>query len=177
MFARSKGPNQLKPNLNQTYDYWSGKHKWQLDRIVQDASLEARIFTDTIQDTRIKLDANLGVEILWKDYCSECSAVSGYGPQCLEVTFKGQDGHIDHIDHVCLVETSNCVYKGSFINEVEATPVVATRGCPGRVSIQGVKSLLGYCVVFPRLGPGETDRWQINFCLCATCQCARCPIS
>ena len=129
-----------------------------------------------IQDTRIKLDENLGVEILWKDYCSECSAVSGYGPQCLEVTFKGQDGNIDHIDHVCLVETSICVYKGSFINEVEATPVVATRGCPGRVSIQGVKSLLGYCVVFPRLGPGETDRWQINFCLCATFQYPRCTI-
>ena len=49
LFAHPKGPNQLKHNLNQTYDYWSGKHKWQLDRIVQDASLEARIFTDTIQ--------------------------------------------------------------------------------------------------------------------------------
>lgn len=132
MFAHSKGPNQLKHNLNQTYDYWSGKHKWQLDRIAQDAFPEARIFTDTIQDTRIKLDANLGVAILWKDYCSECSAVSGYGPQCLEVTFKGEDGNVDHLDHVCLVETSNCVYKGSFINEVEATPVVATRGCPGQ---------------------------------------------
>ena len=98
MFAHSKGPNQLKHNLNQTYDYWSGKHKWQLDRIFQDALFpEARIFTDTIQDTRIKLDENLGVAILWKDYCSECSSVSGYGPQCLEVTFKGQDGNIDHL--------------------------------------------------------------------------------
>ena len=130
-----------------------------------------------IQDTRIKLDENLGVEILWKDYCSECSAVSGYGPQCLEVTFKGQDGNIDHIDHVCLVETSNCVYKGSFINEVEATPVVATRGCPGRVSIQGVKLLWGDPVVFPRLGTWDTDRWRINECLFVTCQCPWRPIS
>ena len=98
LFAHPKGPNQIKHNLNQTYDYWSGKHKWQLDRIFQDALFpEARIFTDTIQDTRIKLDENLGVAILWKDYCSECSTVFGYGPQCLEVTFKGQDGNIDHL--------------------------------------------------------------------------------
>ena len=170
MFAHSKGSNQLKHNLNQTYDYWSGKHKWQLDRIFQDALFpEARIFTDTIQDTRIKLDENLGVAILWKDYCSECSSVFGYGPQCLEVTFKGQDGNVDHFDHVCLVETLNCVYKGSFINEVEATPVVATRGCPGTVSIQGVKSLWGDRVVFPRLGTGVTDRWHISKGLFATC--------
>ena len=52
----------------------------------------------------------------------------------------------------------------------------------GRVSIQGVKSLWGDRVVFPRLGTGNTDRWQINLCLCATCQtdsvqCSRCPIS
>ena len=32
----------------------------------------------------------------------------------------------------------------------------------GRVSIQGVKSLWGDGVVFPRLGAGDTDRWQIN---------------
>ena len=28
-----------------------------------------------------------------------------------------------------------------------------------RVSIQGVKSLWGDCVIFPRLGTGDTDRW------------------
>ena len=47
----------------------------------------------------------------------------------------------------------------------------------GRVSIQGVKSLRWVPVVFPRLGPGDTDRWRINLCLSATCQCPRCPIS
>ena len=31
-----------------------------------------------------------------------------------------------------------------------------------RVSIQGVKSLLGDHVVFPRLGTEDTDRWRIN---------------
>ena len=31
-----------------------------------------------------------------------------------------------------------------------------------RVSIQGVKSLYGDCIVFPRLGTGDTDRWRIN---------------
>ena len=31
-----------------------------------------------------------------------------------------------------------------------------------KVSIQGVKSLWGDCVVFPRLGTAETDRWHIN---------------
>ena len=31
-----------------------------------------------------------------------------------------------------------------------------------RVSIQGVKLLLGDRLIFPRLGPGDTDRWQIN---------------
>ena len=39
-----------------------------------------------------------------------------------------------------------------------------------RVSIQGVISLWGDCVVFPRFGT-----W--NLCLCTTCQCPRCPIS
>ena len=38
-----------------------------------------------------------------------------------------------------------------------------------RVSIQGVKSLWGDCVVFPRLGTGDTDRWRINKGLFATC--------
>ena len=46
----------------------------------------------------------------------------------------------------------------------------------GRVSIQGVKSLWGYRVVFPRLGIGDTDRWRINKGLSATCQCPRGPI-
>ena len=36
------------------------------------------------------------------------------------------------------------------------------------ISIQGVKSLGGDRVVFPRLGTGDTDKWQINLCLCAT---------
>ena len=87
--------------MSQSYDYWYGKNKWKLDRFMEDASIEPRIFTDTIQDTRIKLDTNLGVDILWKDYCSECSSVSGFielgstqlhslGPQCLQVTFKGK---------------------------------------------------------------------------------------
>ena len=40
-----------------------------------------------------------------------------------------------------------------------------------RVSIQGVKSLWGDHIVFPRLGAGDTDRWPINLCLCTTCQC------
>ena len=31
-----------------------------------------------------------------------------------------------------------------------------------RVSVQGVKSLWGNCVVFRRLGTGDTDRWHIN---------------
>ena len=47
----------------------------------------------------------------------------------------------------------------------------------GRVSIQGVKSLWGDCVDFPRLGTGDTDRWRINLLLCVTCQCPWCPIS
>ena len=50
-------------------------------------------------------------------------------------------------------------------------------GLETRVSIQGVKSLLGDRIVFPRLGTGDTDRWRINLCLCATCQCPQCPIS
>ena len=44
------------------------------------------------------------------------------------------------------------------------------------VSIQGVISLWGDRVVFPRLGIGDTDRWSMNLCLCTTCQCPRCPI-
>ena len=32
----------------------------------------------------------------------------------------------------------------------------------GRVSIQGVKSLWGDYVVFPRLGTKDTNRWGIN---------------
>ena len=32
----------------------------------------------------------------------------------------------------------------------------------GRVSIQGVKSLWGDRIVFPRLGTRDTDRWHIN---------------
>ena len=44
-------------------------------------------------------------------------------------------------------------------------------------SIQGVKSLWGDRIVFPRLGTGDTDRWHINKGLFATCQCPRCPIS
>ena len=47
----------------------------------------------------------------------------------------------------------------------------------GRVSIQGVKSLWGDHVVFPRLDTGDTDRWRINKGLYATCQCSWCPIS
>ena len=39
------------------------------------------------------------------------------------------------------------------------------------------KSLWRECSVFPRLGTGDTDRWQITLCLCATCQCLQCPIS
>ena len=46
----------------------------------------------------------------------------------------------------------------------------------GRVSIQGVKSLWGDHVVFPRLVTGDTDRWRINKGLCATCQGPWCPI-
>ena len=73
------------------------------------------------------------MEILWKDYCSECNSKSGFGPQCLEVTFKGQNNNADRVDHVCLAETTTCVYKGNFLQEI-ATPVVATRGCPGQAS-------------------------------------------
>ena len=46
-----------------------------------------------------------------------------------------------------------------------------------RVSIQGVISLWGDHIVFPRSGNGDTDRWLINLCLSATCQCLRYPIS
>ena len=35
------------------------------------------------------------------------------------------------MDHVCLKETTTCVYKGNFLQEI-ATEVVATRGCPGQ---------------------------------------------
>ena len=49
--------------------------------------------------------------------------------------------------------------------------------CSPKVSVQGFKSLWGNRVVFPRLGTGDTDRWQINLCLYATCQCPRHPIS
>ena len=45
------------------------------------------------------------------------------------------------------------------------------------VSIQGVKSLWGDRVVFPRLGTGDTDGWRINKDLFATCQCPPFPIS
>ena len=96
-----------------------------------DTSGGGRIFTDTIHDTRIKIDPNVGLEILWKDYCSECSAVPGSGPQCLQVMFKGKDKTANKVDHVCLAESSTCVYKGTFIHE-KASPVVATKGCPGQ---------------------------------------------
>ena len=46
-----------------------------------------------------------------------------------------------------------------------------------RVSIQGVKSLCGDRVIFPRLGTKDTDRWHMNLCLRATCQCPWCLIS
>ena len=39
----------------------------------------------------------------------------------------------------------------------------------GRVSVRGVKSLSGNRVAFPRFGTGDTERWQINLSLCATC--------
>ena len=42
------------------------------------------------------------------------------------------------------------------------------KGDEGRVSIQGVKSLFGVCIVFQRLGTGDTEWWQINLCLFAT---------
>ena len=48
---------------------------------------------------------------------------------------------------------------------------------PGRVSIQGVKSLWGDRFVFPRLGTGDTDRGRINKGLFTTCQSPWCPIS
>ena len=45
--------------------------------------------------------------------------------------YKGEDNSVSKVDHVCLVESSTCVYKGTFINE-KASPVVATKGCPGQ---------------------------------------------
>ena len=44
------------------------------------------------------------------------------------------------------------------------------------VSIQGLKSHWRGCVVFPRLGTWDTDRWRINKGLFTTCQCPQCPI-
>ena len=52
-----------------------------------------------------------------------------------------------------------------------------SRNLFSRVSIQGVKSIWGDCVVFLRLGTRDANRWHINLCLCATCQCPQCPIS
>ena len=88
------GQNQITFNSNQTY-YHLPHYHWKVERHNftstenEDTSRQSRIFTDIIQNTRVKLESNLGVEILWKDYCSECSKVSGFGPKCLEVTFKG----------------------------------------------------------------------------------------
>ena len=42
---------------------------------------------------------------------------------------------------------------------------------------KALNRFVGDCVIFPRLGTGDTDRWQVNLCLCATCQCLWCPIS
>ena len=44
------------------------------------------------------------------------------------------------------------------------------------ISIQGVKSLWGDRIIFPRLGTGDTDRWRVNKGLFATCECLQCPI-
>lgn len=46
-------------------------------------------------------------------------------------------------------------------------------GCPLKL---GVKSLWVNCSIFLVLGTKDTDRWQINLRLCATCQCPCCPI-
>ena len=51
------------------------------------------------------------------------------------------------------------------------------KAIPGRVSIQGAKSLWGDRVGFPRLVAGNSDRWRINKGLFANCQCPWCPIS
>ena len=81
------------------------------------------------------------------------------------------------ITHSIFMKTGLQLYfDQSYEIKLPSQAFLVRRSSP-RVSIQGVKSLWGDRIVFPRLGTGDTDRWQINLCLCATCQCTGCPIS
>ena len=72
-----------------------------------------------INVTRIAPDA--GVDLKWKVPCDPCAGISTV---CLEVDFRTK------IDYVCLTLSTECVWKGRFLNDPTASEVVATRGCP-----------------------------------------------
>ena len=74
---------------------------------------------------RLKAASDIS-KILWHQPCPDNTCSSGYN-QCLKVEFNDNGNSV--IDHVCLKETSTCVYHGNFLTEVSTT-VVVTKGCP-----------------------------------------------
>ena len=49
--------------------------------------------------------------------------------KCVEVLFNDGQSERNLKDHVCLTETSTCIYHGTFLHEIAST-VVVTKDCP-----------------------------------------------
>ena len=99
-------------------------------------------------------------------------------PSC-ELNFPSSTALIEHnqrcykMEYRCNICSKRFKYEFGYNKHMDVEHGSRT----GRVSIQGVKSLGGDRVVFPRLGTRDTDRWHLIKALFSTCQCPWCPTS